>query len=144
MEKGYTKLSIPLPRPSVIPDRRSKEHTMKSLSYWIPAEASTWNEVVIIVWQYNIHVLYFYRGEATICEEKMDLTRSKFLTLVWFGKYNSKLWWTMNLLTVNSSSSFSFALFYTCVELKLREINYRFQITFKCKIIFRDETVNMF
>lgn len=36
-EVAHTKLSIPLPRPSASPERRSSEHTVNSLSYWTPA-----------------------------------------------------------------------------------------------------------
>lgn len=37
LEKGPTKLSIPLPRPSASPESRSREQTVNSLSYWTPA-----------------------------------------------------------------------------------------------------------
>lgn len=39
--KLSTKLSIPAPRPSASPERRSKEQTMNSLSYCAPAETGS-------------------------------------------------------------------------------------------------------
>ena len=41
-----TKLSIPLPRPSASPERRSSEHTINSLSYWAPAETGSTCNIV--------------------------------------------------------------------------------------------------
>lgn len=39
--KVNTRLSIPLPRPSVSPERRSNEQTTNSLSNWTPAVAGS-------------------------------------------------------------------------------------------------------